>query len=126
MKLIDAVRKAGERAFADRAREKNHLEEMRKKKEELKRQAKLKKEKKKKLKQLKKQQKEQEEIRQALLKEEGMDLFFRGDSYVPAHPDEYEGHYPGNQNNAIVIPYKSAIPTKEREATNMTDKKGWD
>lgn len=53
-----------------------------------------------------------EEEKKALeedMEEEGMDTFFRGDSFVRAHPDEYEGHYPGNQNNAILIPYKKRV-----------------
>ena len=43
------------------------------------------------------------------LEAEGMDTFFRSDSYIPAHPDEHEGHYPNNQNNAVLLPTKSRL-----------------
>lgn len=50
--------------------------------------------------------KKEEEAKKAKLKKEGLDLFFAGkDNWIPASPDEYEGKYPGNQNNAVLIPY---------------------
>lgn len=50
-----------------------------------------------------------DEERRAHMEAEGMDTFFAGDSYIPAHPDEFEGHYPGNQNNPVVIPYQQQV-----------------
>lgn len=54
---------------------------------------------------------EEEEKEKELLKQQrdGMDIFFRKDSYVPAKPSEFEGHYPGNQNNTIVIPHSTKV-----------------
>ena len=39
------------------------------------------------------------------LEDEGLDFFFgRSDQYIPDYREGYEGHYPGNQNNPILIP----------------------
>ena len=50
--------------------------------------------------------KKKEEIRRN--KEiEGLDFFFGNrDNFILASEDDFEGHYPGNQNNVVLIPHK--------------------
>lgn len=47
-----------------------------------------------------------EKERLKALEEQGFETFFQNDSYTRAHPEEKEGHYPGNQRNTFVIQLK--------------------
>ena len=54
--------------------------------------------------------KEKEAEREAKLRAEGMDYFFgNNNNFIPAGDEEFEGHYPGNQNNPILIPIKRKL-----------------
>ena len=62
------------------------------------------------LKDRKKADKKKEVERKEAMEADGMDLFFsRNESFITADEGEYEGHYPGNQNNAILVPKKKGI-----------------
>jgi hypothetical protein len=106
MKLKGILGFTGKRALKDEIKKRKLAEDMKKRKEALKIAQEARKKAKLEAKRRKKEIEEEEARHKAHLEEEGLDFFLRTDSYIPAHPDEYEGHYPGNQRNTVVIPYK--------------------
>lgn len=51
----------------------------------------------------------EEELRKKM-EQDGLDLFFKNsNNFITASDSEFEGHYPGNQNNPILIPKKRIV-----------------
>lgn len=53
--------------------------------------------------------KAQERADKKKLEKDGLELFFTNNNYIPATPEEFEGHYPGNQNNVVLIPHEKRV-----------------
>lgn len=64
---------------------------------------------KKQLRRLRRKLKKEQMEKKQRMEEEGFDLFFRNDNYMMAHPEEAEGHYPGNQRNTVILVDKRKV-----------------